>query len=179
MNEWTLYPVWIATALSIVGWLYFVHREYAVDRPTTLSDLSTRSRKTRLYFRTLMLVCPLLFAITGLWFVHCRLENTTITALWLTTIFCCMMAGIFLPTHGREKLLHTFSAVIMGLAMLALAAAGAVIVPRYNAVLWLIFVVMAALAIIGPRQKRHYIMYELGFIFLSHVSMVVIALAAV
>lgn len=88
-----------------------------------------------------------------------------------------MMAGIFLPTHGREKLLHTFFAVIMGLAMLALVVAGAIVAPRYHAVLWLIFVVMAALAIIGPRQKRHYIVYELDFMFLSHVSMVVIALA--
>jgi hypothetical protein len=89
-----------------------------------------------------------------------------------------MLAGVFLPRDGREEIWHNIFAYTMGFAMLGLASSSVLVLPKLTSVAAIIAVSMAAVAIIGPRRRRHYIFYELAFIFLSHASMIIIALAA-
>ena len=175
MNRLVFCPVFVATALSVGGWAYFVWREHDAAHPVELSKLAVRNRANAIYYRTFMWLCPLLFAITGWWHVAPRVDNILLVALWLISCSCCMLAGVFLPKGGKPERLHDIFAYAMGLAMLALAFVAAWAVS--SIAVWFVAFAMAAIAITGPRLRHHYIFYELGFIYLSHASMVLITLA--
>ncbi|MFZ1249409.1 MAG: hypothetical protein WAQ24_03740 [Candidatus Saccharimonadales bacterium] len=178
MNDWTLYPVFVATTLSVGGWAYFVWREHDAAHPVELSKLAVRNRANATYYRILMWLCPLLFAITGWWYVAPRVGNTLLVAMCLISCGCCMLAGVFLPKGGKPERLHDIFAYTMGFAMLLLAFVAAWVVPKYSLAMWLVALTMTILAIAGPRLRHHYIFYELGFIYLSHLSMILITLGA-
>ncbi|QQS18820.1 hypothetical protein IPL68_02015 [Candidatus Saccharibacteria bacterium] len=146
-------------------------------RQLNWSKLALRSDANAHYYRTLMWLCPILFGLTGLVFVAPRLHNWIIITLIMTTVLCCMVAGVFLPRGGLEEILHNIFAYTMGVAMLGLALVSALVLPKYTIVAGIIATVMAAIAIVGPRHRRHYIFFELAFIFLSHGSMILIALS--
>lgn len=180
MASWALYPVFIATFLSVTGWIYFMWRWHDVDRHTPLSIRATRSRAHATYYRTLMLACPLLFTITALWFVAPRTTNIALVVLWLIATISCIFTGIFLPTDShREKMLHDVFAYTMAAAMLVLAYTAAITLPSFSVVLWLTATTMTLIALVGTHRKNHYVLYEMGFIFLSHFSMIIITLTVI
>jgi hypothetical protein len=177
MNSWALYSVFVATVLSVGGWSYFVWREHDAVHPVELSMLAVRNKANATYYRTFMWLCPPLFAITGWWYVAPRVHNGLLVALWLISCGCCMLAGVFLPRAGKQEQLHDIFAYTMGIAMLALAFVAAWAVPKYSLAMWFVAFTMAAVAIAGPRLRHHYIFYELGFIYFSHLSMVLVTFA--
>jgi hypothetical protein len=177
MNEWALYPVFVATGLSVLGWAYYIRREHDAAHPVELSKFAVRNRANTVYYRTFMWLCPLLFAVTGLWYVWPSLRSPFVVLLWLLSCVFCMLAGVFLPRGGWRERLHDMFAYGMGLAMLALAFGAAWSIPRFSVLAWLVALAMAVIAIVGPHRRSQYIFYEVAFIYLSHFTMILIALA--
>lgn len=175
MNYWALYPAVLGTFLSIILWGLFVSREHTVGRPVTLSELGVE-RNVK-YFRLILWICGPLFGLTAIFYIIPQLHSAVVSALLLGIIFLELFAGVFLPVNSRGRTLHNIVAYTMGLVMFLGGIGFALVLPRFN-LLELAFVFAMFVCSIGMAvHRRHYIFYELIFIFLSHFTIVTAALA--
>lgn len=178
MTIWAFYPAFLATVISIAGWTYMAANEHNHASPRALSELGAARRETLAYFRTILWLCGGLFGITMYFFVIPRIEYRPYHALaWSMTLIGEVLLGVY-PAMGKTKRLHDILAMIMGAGMLAMAY-----------LFWMSFsgitqhielgiaVTMSILAVLTIRKFKNFIMYELLFIFLSHISILVASAA--
>lgn len=178
MNNWAFYPVFVATAISMAWWTYFAWREHDPAHPVELSKFALRSKWHATAYRIFMFLCPPLFGLTGIYYVALRIEDVFALTLWMVCVLGCMFAGTFLPRGGWQTVLHNIGAYSMAVAMLGLPIRLAMLLPQASVVLSIITVLMVVCIAMGSLiRRRHYVFYEVGFIFLSHISMIVAALA--
>lgn len=148
------------------------------DKSIELSKLAVSSRLNNVGYRIFMFLCPVLFAITGLLYVAPRLHDVVAIVLWMISVGGCIIAGIFMSQGGWRSILHNIGAYAMGIAMLGLAVRLAIVSPGLNKALWAISFIMVLLAFVGKvLQRKYYVIYEIGFIFLSHISMILVTVA--
>lgn len=116
MNNWAFYPVFIGTAISIVGWSYFVIKNYD-NSPKTLSELAATTPKNIQYFRTILWICGPLFGITALFYLAPRVNSSLLVVLWLIVVVLEILVGVIPPTSKRKKLIHEIIAYSMAFFM--------------------------------------------------------------
>ena len=173
MNSWAIYPAFIGTVLSVLGWSYFVARHHNVHQPVTLSELAARRHDTIKYFRTILWICGPLFLITILLYIAPLLHSTWLAVLWVMIVFAEICLGIFPPVSKQSRVIHNIFAYIMAVGMLLSAVMMALIVPRYNVLLVITVVIMILFSLPTKYNLTNYIYYELGYIFLSHISIII------
>lgn len=176
MNEWAFYPVIIGTILSVILWLRFIKREYNVSQPGTLSEIAARKEESIRYFRAVLWICGPMFGMTAVFFVAPRSPDQILLAVWLIAVVLEMLVGVFPPISPRMKLAHELIAYAMGAAMfivvilLAFGSGELAWLQGIMAILMLLFVGASFV------DKTRYLHYELGFIFSSHLTMVIAAI---
>ena len=178
MTQWTFYPAFVGTFISIVGWCYFVYYEHNKVNLKTLSELGAASRSTLTYFRAILWVCGPLFAITMFFFVLPRINHAYFQVVAYGITFVCeILLGVF-PAISKTRRLHAVLAFLMAAGMLAMAYLfsfsfhGA-----YMRVQVLLALMMSILALSTLLNRKNFIFYELPFIFLAHVTILITALA--
>lgn len=177
MNNWAFYPVFIGTIISMVGWVHFVKQKYDKS-PKTLSELAATDAENIRYFRTILWICGPLFGLTALFFMASRINNAVLVYLWAAIVILEILVGVFPPINKPKKLLHEIIAYSMAFLMFCAGILVAVRLDRIAALLeWLLVGCMIFFAIGGYFHRTRYIYYELGFIFSSHLTLVVAAIA--
>jgi hypothetical protein len=178
MAFWLYSPAFLATAISIVGWTYMAVKEHNNVSPQALSELGAARSETLAYFRCILWICGVLFGITMYFFVIPRIDLWLLhTLAWSMTLFGEVLLGVY-PAIGKTKRLHDMLAMIMGVGMLAMSylfwwSFGGI----FMYVEMGIALAMTLLAILTIIRFRIFIVYELLFIFLSHISILVAVIA--
>lgn len=178
MTSWTFYPAFIGTLISLMAWTYLAHKEHLSHMPRTLSELSAEKPEALRYYRTVLWVCGPLFAITMFGFIVPRVAHPFILSIACAiTILCEILIGIFPAERGRFTV-HDVLAGIMGNSMIILGYLFAWNVAGVYRSLELVFaIVMSVLGFLCLMDRKRYLFYELPCIFISHFSILVIAVA--
>jgi hypothetical protein len=176
--SWTLYPAFLATLISIFCLSRLAQNEYNRTIPQTLSELAAAEQSLLVRFRNILFVCGVLFAITVFGFIAVRAEQTG----WIIVFGSLMVGGELLaslvPARDRLVTTHNVLAHIMAIGMLGLAVAFTIVLTGIFAVAEIVFVgLMGMFGVLSILDKRRYIVYELAFIFSSHVSILIAAIA--
>lgn len=177
MNSWALYPIFIGTIISIIGWVHFVKQKYD-HSPKTLSELAATDAENIRYFRIILWICGPLFGLTVMFFMAKRIDDAFLVTLWMAIVVLEILVGVFPPDTKPKKLLHEI--IAYGMAFLMFYA-GILIALKINGVAaileWTLVGCMVIFALGGYFHRSRYIYYELAFIFSSHLSMIVAAVA--
>lgn len=178
--SWTFYPVFFGTAISIASLSHFAVTQRGNLKTRTLSELATTEQKLLVRFRNILLFCGSLFAISMFGFIVPRAPH----ALPVLVLGIGMMTGELLvgiiPAQNSTRRLHESLAALMGASMLILpfvfwySFTGAY--KLSEALLALSMLALLSL-MASDTYRKNFVTYELAFIFLSHISIVVAALA--
>ena len=179
MDSWAFYPVFVGTIISIIGWVAFVRREHDAMNPATLSMLAARKRENIRYFRLILWVCGPLFGLTAIFFIAPHLQLPFLTSVLILMVGLEMLVGVFPPVDKMQKMIHEIIAYAMALSMAVAGVMLALSLPRFGWMEWLLVGLMLVCATFAVSRRTAFIFYELGFIFMSHITLVVAALALI
>ncbi|HKU18126.1 MAG TPA: hypothetical protein VJP80_02525 [Candidatus Saccharimonadales bacterium] len=166
-----------ATLGSVVNLTKIATTTHSPLAPKSLSERATLGVLLLTHFRTTLLVCSSLFAASIYFFIAPSASlQWWIIGAW-TLEYVGVIIAAMLPAKGKTFHLHLAGAQAMGSGMLLLAFA---FWKNYtgagSAVELVIGITMLILAFGTYLDKRRFIFHELGFIYLSHISIVVAAL---
>lgn len=177
MDSWAFYPAFIGTLLSITGWGYLVWTEYDSKHTYTLSELAANKKHTLTYFRIVLWVCGVLFTITTLLFIVPRIEyDWLLSIVWVFTLLCEVLVGVFPPKGKRLTRIHTGFANIMVVGMLVTTSIFTMdLQGGYSIAEAAIAILMMVLIVLATINREKFLHYELTYIFLSHISILIAA----
>lgn len=178
MQVWTFYPAFIATLISIIAWTHLAHKEHLTHMPRTLSELASEKPESLRYYRIVLWVCGPLIAITAFGFVVPRIDHPLIIGVTLAVMTITeMLVGVFPAIRGKITA-HDIIAATMGGAMIASAYLFAWSLGGTYAYIELVFALcMTVLAVLCLADRKRYLFYELPLIYLSHFSILTVAVA--
>jgi hypothetical protein len=166
-----------ATLISIISLSRIAYKQYDKLQPRTLSQLAAAQDRLLRYFRTTLVICGLLFAVSLYGFIIPSLQSIALAIAWSVTLGGNLLAAI-LPARGKTNMLHEISARLMALAMIAMAYIFSVQLTGVSSIIERgIAIVLPALALGTIVNTRRFISYELAFIYLSHISIVTAAIS--
>lgn len=168
----------IGIILSSVGITVLAKREYHIEKKPTLSELAARDGKTLRKFRIILWICVPLISIMMYSLVIPGLSNGLWLFLFYTLIASCEVFLALLPASGRTRWKHDVFAWGMALGMIVITPAFALMLTGVCALLEsLIFGAMIMLSFLGIKYYERFIFFQLPYIFLSHMSILVAAIA--
>lgn len=177
MESWAFYPVFIGTLMSVVGLTRLAVKSYDRKQPRTLSELAAAGQTILVQFRNILVFCDLLFAITVFGFIVPRITQQFIVATFGVLMIGGELLVSLLPARGKTFRVHYVLAQIMAVGMLGLAFLFSIELHSYLYIERVISLSMCFVAVLTFVDKRHYIAYELAYIFFSHLTIVIAAIA--
>ena len=173
MDNWLAYPAFGATAISIICLSYLAIKGHERENPRTLSIVAAASPTTLLYFRLVLWTCATLFAITMYGYVIPNIKFAGWQGLAWSITYIPELILALLPAKGRTLRAHSLFAMVMGIGMLSSAWLFVFSVSASLQVYLLaIAVIMSLMGLLTFIDKSRYIIYELSFIYLAHISIV-------
>ena len=178
MQPFAFYPVFIGTILSIVSLTFLARHEYEAGEAKSLSQLGGGHSKALGQFRAILWVCGTLFSITVLFFIAPRLHSLFMYIVWAITYTFEVLLGI-VPDHpGKKHWWHCLFSYGMALGFLITAIYFAVKLPEgYQLISVYVLAAMVGMVATVGFDKKRFLFYELGYIYLSHIGIVIAALA--
>ncbi|HSX07975.1 MAG TPA: hypothetical protein VLG11_03715 [Candidatus Saccharimonadales bacterium] len=176
MKDWTFYPVFIASVVSVIGLTHIAFAKIS-PKPRTLSELAAAEQTLLARFRNVLLFCGTLFAITVFWFIIPRIAAHAIVAFFGSLMIGGELLAAIIPARHKTIFVHNFMAQTMALGMLGLAFSFWFSLPRYNGPEMLLAIGMCVAGGLTFLDKKYYLQYELGFIYASHCTVALAALA--
>lgn len=176
MTAWTFYPVFIASAASVIG-LTHIALAKINPKPRTLSELAAAEQTLLARFRNVLLFCGVLFAVTVFGFIVPRSAAQVVVAIFGVLMIGGELLAAVIPARHKTTLVHNFVAQIMALGMLGLAFSFWFSLPRYNFAEMLLAIGMCVAGGLTLLDKKRYLQYELMFIYASHCTVLLAALA--
>ena len=178
MQPFAFYPVFFGTILSIVSLSLLTRREYQSGKSVTLSHLGGSHKKALQQFRAILWVCGTLFSMTVLFFISPRINSRVMLIVWTMTYFCEIMLGAIPDHKGWRQILHKIFAYGMGLGFLIAAVFFSIKFDGvYGAASWIILLGMLIAVITTIFDRKRFLLYELIYIYLSHIGIVIATLA--
>lgn len=178
MVPWLVYPALYGMLVSMTALTGMVFRLHDKRQPKSLSQLVTAEMRFLKQFRNILLLCGTLFSVTVFGFI---IPNFTwplaLMVVW-SLAYLANAAIAFIPAANRTASLHAKLAQLMAASFLAAAYLLALGLSGDYADLELfIAFTMSLLAILTLTDTRHFVVYELAFIYLSHLSILLASLA--
>ncbi len=175
------YPAILATIVSVIGLTRLAARRYDPANPRTLSEMATLSARSMLVFRLILYPCSLLFGVTILLFIAPRSSQSLLVGVAGSSMCVSEMILAAIPAAGKQqKRLHNVFGYIMGASMFALVVLFAGLLHGLPDVAEkVILVSMTVLFAAMILDRKRFIFFELPYIYLSHISIVVMALGMV
>jgi len=178
MPNWTFYPVFIGTIISVIGLSRIALMESGNNAPNTLSELAAAEDALLGRFRNILIICGVLFAITLFGFIAPQVGHVAFVLFFGILMIGGELLASVIPARGNTAGTHLFLSKIMAIGMLGLGILFSVSLPGVFLVLAVtLTIAMIAFGLLTLLDKKHYLVYELAFIFASHFSVVVAALA--
>jgi hypothetical protein len=179
--SWTFYPVFFGTAISIASLTHFAITQRGNLKTRTLSELAVTEQKLLVRFRNILLFCGSLFAISMFGFIVPRVPHPLPTLILSIAIITGELLAGVIPAHASKiGKLHEYLAALMGYSMLVLpyllwfSFSGSY---KLSEALLAVFMTVLGGLMLRDTYRRNFVAYELLFIFSSHISIVVAALA--
>ncbi len=171
------YTAFIGTIGSIVAHSYLAVSKHSYEHPRSLSELAAAERHLLIRFRWTVLSFSTLLGITVYWFIAPRNSYGVVQSLAWSLEYLGGFLMAVVPAGDKFLSLHTIFAQTMAVGMLALAY---LFLPALHGSYFILGLVLAvAMTVFGIAtilDKRHYIVHELSFIFLSHITICIAAL---
>jgi hypothetical protein len=180
MQNWMFYPVFLGTAISIISLSRFALTQRVHLRTRTLSELATIEQQLLVRFRNILVFCGILFAITMFGFITPRTSHQLLTFIGCLAVVAGVILSGLVPAHKNTIKIHEALAGMMAIGMLSLPYLFALSFGGGYARVELVFGVgMTLLALLMgiDRNKKYFVAFELLFIFSSHLSIAIGALA--
>jgi hypothetical protein len=156
-----------ATAISVLSLSYIVYREHDRSQPHNLSELAASQEHLLWRFRKILWVCGSLFAVTVYGFIVPKIENSFLIFIAWTIVYVSSLLLATIPARGKTLRTHNSFAQMMAGGMLLLAIN---IGEPFGLIELCISAVMMLFAVLVVLDKKRFIVYELSFIYSSHVS---------
>ncbi len=169
----------LGIALSTFGLGGFAIREHRKEKRRTVSELAAKDKKTLLEFRIILWTCGTLIAVCMFYLVLPSLHANNLLRLSYAVVFWCELLLAAIPAY-ENKLgkLHNVLAFAMAGGMLALAFCFIFTLSGNYALMEVgIFGSMVILGILALRYWDHFLYFQLPFIFMSHMSILIAAIA--
>jgi hypothetical protein len=174
------YPAIAATIISITGLTWLARALYDAKRPRTLSEMATISPYAMLVFRLILFTCSILFGLTIVLYIAPRTQASTLTvAAGLTMCLSEMVLAIIPARGGRAGAIHNLFGYLMGISMFILVTLFALSLrglPHLSEVIIAGIMITSFGAMLLDRPR--FVLYELTYIYLSHTSIVIMALSS-
>lgn len=179
MLSWTLYPVFVGTVVSIAGLSQIALKKPTTGTiPRTLSELAAAEEQLLRHFRNILVFCGTLFAITLFGFIVPRIHHAPLVTLFGALMIGGELLAAVIPARGRTVATHLLLAQSMAIGMFGLGVLFALnLTGTFSALATALVVSMFVFALLTVIDKRHYVVFELAFIFASHFSIILAALA--
>lgn len=178
MTAWALYPALLATLLSVISLSSIAFRYHDKQQPSTLSELAAAQEPLLNRFRAILWICGTLFAITVYGYIVTLINHAPLIAGAWTLTYVGNLLAASIPARDKRLKLHNICAQAMGIGMLAMAYLFWFnLHGLYAEIEVAISLSMTLLIIMTLTDRKRYIFYELSFIFLSHISILVAVLA--
>ena len=175
---WTFYAVFLGTVGSIIGHSYIAISDHDSKNLKTLSEIAATERQLLIRFRWVALTCSTLLAITIYWFIAPRNHYGLLQSLAWSLEYLGGILMLVFPAKDKLLELHNICAQAMAVGMLALAYLFLPVLHGDYFVLGLVSALaMTLFGIATVLDKRHFIVHEMSFIFISHITICVAALA--
>jgi len=175
MTNWTFYPVFIGTLISVTGLTRIAFKNHLPLR--SLSELAAAEQTVLAHFRNILIVCDALFAITVFGFIVPRIAQATAVATFGVLMIGGELLVSLLPARDKTLRVHNALAQIMAIGMLGLAFLFSLELHRYQSIEAIGLLIMCVMALLTFADKKRYIAYELAYIFSSHLSLLIAAIA--
>lgn len=179
MDFLVLYSAFLGTFLSVTLLSYLAWKEHNPQLPRTLSKLAAQNRELINWFRAVLWTCGTLFAVTMFFHVIPAVQHqNTLLITWTVYYVCELLLALF-PARGTiENLLHTIFSYAMSAAMFITAVLFSISLSGiYKDIEIGITIAMLMFAMLTYLDKKRFIFYELLFIYSSHISILVAAIA--
>lgn len=172
------FAAFLGTIGSIVSLGYIAVTEHDRKNPKTFSELVAVERHLLYRFRWITIVCSTLLAITVYWFIAPRNEHGLAQSLAWSLEYLGGILMLIFPANDKFLLVHTICAQAMAVGMFALAC---LFLPALDGIYFslglLCVIAMAGFGVATIIDKQRFILYELAYIFISHITICVAALA--
>lgn len=174
---WTLYPAFLGTIVSIISLSHIALSEHDRSSPKTFSELVAAERHLLFRFRWISILCSTLLAITVYWFIAPRSSYGLAQSLAWSLEYLGGMLMLTFPAKDKFLALHTVCAQAMAIGMFVLAC---LFLPVLDGSYFNLGLVCAiAMTVFGVAtiiDKGRFIIHELAFIFISHITICIAAL---
>jgi len=173
---WLIAGCLLGTGISIIGLTRLAVQHHDELSPRSLSELAAAEDRLLRYFRIILWLCGTLFAFTMYGYIIPRIKLAFPIAIAWSVQYLGEVLLACIPARGKSLRNHTILAQVMALGMLLLSYLFYVASAGLAANLQLgLSIVMTILALLTFIDKPRFIWYELPFIYLSHISIVVAA----
>jgi hypothetical protein len=164
----------LATLISMVSLSYLAFSGHDRKQPRTLSELVAAQDHLLRRFRNILWLCGTLFAVAmyGYAIPHSA-YSVWLFGAWTLVYLGDIFAGS-IPAKGATRHLHELCAQLMAVGMVGTAFVFWLSLTGVPSIIELgIACVMLMLAVATFINPRRFIFYELPFLYLSHISIVV------
>jgi len=179
MSELTFFAAFLGTFLSVTFLTSLTYREHNPELPRTFSALVAQNKKLVNWFRAASAICPTLCSVTIYFLIVPNVRyGVALFVVWSICYASELLLALF-PERGTiEKQLHGFFAYSMGLTMLVTAFILALTLSDgYRTFEIGVTVGMLVLGVLTQLDRKRFIFYELAFIYSSHASILIAAIA--
>jgi hypothetical protein len=179
MPALTFYAAFLATFLAITILTFLAWREHNPELPRSFSGIAAQTKRLVNWFRVVTVVVSTLFAITMYFFIIPKIPyGTALFVVWTIGYVSDQLLALF-PERGTiERQLHSFFAYTLAATFLMISVIFVFSFSGGFRVLQIgTLVGMLILAALTRLDKKRFIFYELAFIYLSHFSILVAAIA--
>ncbi len=145
----------------------------------TLSHIATLDKERIKYFRLILWICGPLFLLTTVLFIAPRINSAAYAQLWIVIVLTEILLGAILPTTKQNSLVHNFFAYLMAIGMFVSVLILIFTQIQYSEVLIVVAILMLIAAILMFIKRNKYVYFELAYIFLSHISVLIAVLSLV
>lgn len=169
----------LGTFLSITLLTWLAWKEHNPSRPRSFSQLVAQTKTLVNWFRVVSATVATLFAVCMYFFVIPNIHYSAVLFIvWSVYYISELLLAVF-PERGTiEKQLHSFFAYCMASAMLATTI---VFIFSFSGQVRLlevaILICMLLLGVLTRVDSKRFLYYEMPFIYLSHASILVAAIA--
>lgn len=171
------YAAFLGTLGSIVSLGYIAATEHSQKNLRTFSELVAAEQHLLFRFRWVSIICSTLLAITVYWFIAPRNDYGLAQTIAWSLEYLGGILMLTFPARDKFIAIHTIFAQAMAAGMFALACLFLPVLDGLYFNLGLLCVL--AMTIFGAAtiiDKKRFMLHELTFIFISHITICIAAL---
>ena len=164
----------LGMAISLSALTNLLVKNHDKLNPKSLSELAAAEDKLLRQFRVGLFICGSLFAISMYFLVLPRMDEPIPLLTVYSISYLSILLAALLPARSTTLKFHIFAGRIMGISMLMLSYLFAYGVHGvFGRIEILLAIFMTSLAAVTYMDKKHFAYYEIAYLGLNHLTIVI------